>query len=128
MAYRARVPNARPPPPETHVQDPVTPESLRDARQTAGLSQRELATRLGVRPMTVSTWELGRAEITLPAARIAQALEAPPALREPHALARRNMEWMLSDTTVMRRHLEGMERRVRESIAALDALSAVAPR
>lgn len=104
--------------------DPVTPASLRDARQAAGLSQRELAARLGVRPMTVSEWELGRAEISLPAARIALALQAPPAPRDPHGLARRNMEWALSDTTVMRKHLEGMERRVREAMSALDALAA----
>jgi DNA-binding XRE family transcriptional regulator len=110
------------------MQDPLTPELLRDARQSAGLSQRELAARLGVRPMTVSEWELGRAEITLPASRIALALVSPPSPRDPHGLARRNMEWALSDTTVMRRHLDGMERRVRESIAALDALAALPPR
>ena len=110
------------------MQDPLTPALLRDARQAAGLSQRELAARLGVRPVTISEWELGRAEINLPASRIALALASPPAPREPFGVAHRSMEWALSDTTVMRRHLDGMERRVRESIAALDALAALPPR
>lgn len=36
------------------------PARVRELRQSAGLTQRELAFRLGVKPHTVSTWETGR--------------------------------------------------------------------
>jgi len=41
----------------------MTPADLRAWRKTAGLSQSELASALGVAVMTVSRWERGQREI-----------------------------------------------------------------
>lgn len=39
----------------------IHPEAIRAARQRAGLSQRELAARLGTNETSISRWEQGRA-------------------------------------------------------------------
>lgn len=40
-------------------------EKIREYRERAGLSQRELAQALGLDPSAVSSWEIGRSEPTV---------------------------------------------------------------
>lgn len=48
----------------------MTPEEVRQLRQKLGLTQAELAYKLGVTVTCVANWEAGRRKIAEPAARL----------------------------------------------------------
>ncbi len=48
----------------------MTPDTLRESRATLNLTQRELATKLGVARATVQGWERGAHRVPPPAARL----------------------------------------------------------
>jgi DNA-binding XRE family transcriptional regulator len=56
----------------------MTRQELRALRKAAGLTQGELAKRLGVALNTVSRWETGGARITSPMARLLRLVLGPP--------------------------------------------------
>jgi DNA-binding transcriptional regulator YiaG len=62
----------------------VTPEELKRGRRQLGMSQTELAEKIGVHGMTVSRWERGTIKVPAPIARLIELL-----MRERHASQRR---------------------------------------
>ena len=50
----------------------MSPEEFKSGRSTIGLTQTELARRLGVHPMTVSRWERGFVSIPSPVEKLMQ--------------------------------------------------------
>lgn len=54
----------------------MTPQALKDARKTLGLTQADLATAVGVHPVTVAKWEGGVHAIPPPAAKLIERLVA----------------------------------------------------
>jgi len=54
----------------------MTETDIKRIRAALGLTQRELAERLGVRPNTVTRWEMGLHKIPGPAARLLEVMRA----------------------------------------------------
>jgi DNA-binding transcriptional regulator YiaG len=57
----------------------MTSADVQRLRRRLGVTQVELAARLGVHPLTVSRWERGQVRVTEPMARLLKLLAALPA-------------------------------------------------